>query len=255
MLVVAAPLGFPLMAAAGETAATAETAPVPTCWVKNTTTGATGADLQAAISAAGAGDKLVVRGVCTGNFSISRDITLVGPAELNGTTCADGNCSAGIVLWVDPATVTLKYLTITGGSSTYDGGGIQNHGNLTLVSTTVRDNVAEDNAGGIYNDGRLVLNGTSRVSDNQTYYRGYGGGILNRGRLIMNGMSTVTQNSTTNGGGVYNEGIMVLNRASSVTGNTAEIGGGILNTGGHVWFSKRWHGTLCFNTPDDWPGC
>ena len=233
-LVVAAPLGFPLVAAAGETAATAETAPLPTCWVKNTTTSATGADLQAAISAAGASDKLVVRGVCTGTFSISRDITLVGPAELNGTTCADGNCSAGIVLWVDPATVTLKYLTITGGSSTYDGGGIQNHGNLTLVSTTVRDNVAEDNAGGIYNDV---------------------GGILIRGRLGMNDMSTVTRNSTTNGGGVYIEGIMVLNRASSVTGNTAEIGGGILNNGGHVWFSKLWHGTLCFNTPDDWPGC
>lgn len=252
---VAAPLTFSLVAAVGDAAAGTDAAHAPACWVKNTSTSATGADLQAAISAAEAGDVLVLRGVCAGNFSISRDITLVGPAELNGTSCIDGHCSGGIVLWVDRAAVTLKYLTITGGASTYDGGGIQNFGNLTLVSTAVRGNWAEDNAGGIYNEGRLVLNGSSTVSDNWTYYVGNGGGILNRGTLIMNRTSTVTRNSTTNGGGIYNQGTVVMNRASSVTGNTAEVGGGILNNGGHVWFSKRWHGTLCGNTPDDWPGC
>lgn len=242
-------------AAVGSAAAGADGPHTPACHVKDAATGVVSGDLQSAIVAAADDGVLLVRGVCAGRFSIDGDLTLVGPATLSGTTCIDGQCSAGIVLWVDPVEVTLKYLTITGGSSTYDGGGIQNLGDLTLVSTVVRGNTAEDNAGGISNDGRLVLTGRSMVADNRTYYAGYGGGILNRGTVVMNQRSTVTGNSTRYGGGIYNEGTVVMNRASSVTGNTAEVGGGILDHGGRVWFSRHWHGTLCGNTPDDWPGC
>jgi nitrous oxidase accessory protein NosD len=221
--------------------------------VKNVSGGAIGADLQAAIAAADAGDVLAVRGVCTGHFTIDRDLTLAGPATLNGTTCVDDYCDAGIVVWVNDGKVKLRDLTVTGGSSTYDGGGIHNYGDLTLSSTVVRDNLAEDNAGGIYNEGRLVLS-SSAVRDNEIFF-GAGGGIYNRGTVVLNGTSTVTGNYGTYGGGIYNAGTVVMNRASSVTGNTAELGGGIRNDGGRVWFSRHWHGTLCGNTPDDWPGC
>lgn len=254
LALVAAPLVLAQVAAAGNAAAgEAPAGQSLPCSVRNISDGTSGTDLQVVIAAADAGDVLAVRGVCTGNFTIDRDLTLIGSGTLDGTTCVDDHCSGGIVVWVNGGKVKLKGLTVTGGSSTYDGGGIHNYGDLTLSSTVVRDNLAEDNAGGIYNEGRLVLN-SAVVSGNDIFY-GAGGGIYNRGRVVLNGTSMVTGNYGTYGGGIYNVGTVVMNRVSSVTHNTAELGGGILNDGGRVWFSKRWHGTLCDNTPDDWPTC
>ncbi len=192
--------------------------------------------------------------MCAGNFTIGKDLTLVGPATLNGETCTDEYCSRGIVLWVDPGDVTLKRMRIVNGSSTYTGGGIQNFGNLTLSGVNVSGNLAEDGAGGIHNFGTLTMNGSSSVTDNTLVYVGSGGGIWNVGTLVMNGRSTVSGNSAQEGGGIFNEGTIVLRDRSSVTANTAESGGGILDRGTTV-FSPKWHGTVCGNEPDDWPGC
>jgi hypothetical protein len=223
--------------------------------VKNTSNGVTGSDLQGAILAADQGDLLKVRGTCTGSFYMNQDITLVGPAKLSGGTCNDYYCDAGIVVTVDAGNVKLKKLMITDGYSTYEGGGIHNYGHLTLSSTAVRGNWAEDGAGGILNEGTLTMNWYSSVTDNWLLY-GSGGGIWNRGTLIMNGWSRVEGNSATWGGGIYNQGTVVMNRRATVTANVAGIyGGGLVNDGGVVWYSPRWHGTLCGNTPDDWPTC
>lgn len=238
-------------------AADAPDAPVAApavCWVRNARTGVVGADLQVAIRDAGSGDVLVVRGTCTGGFTVERDLTIVGPATLHGGPCTPDVCEADIVVTNVGARLRLRYLLVTGGYSTWDGGGIQNSGTLTLDSTRVVANWAEDGAGGILNEGRLVLNGSSRVADNWLLY-GEGGGILNRGTVVMNGTSRITGNSATEGGGIYNEGTVILNRGATITGNSAEVGGALLDVTGRVWFSPRWYGTLCGNTPDDWPTC
>lgn len=222
------------------------------CWVRNERTRMVRTDLQVAISAARSGDTLRVRGTCAGTFTTERDLALVGPATLTGTTCGPDGCSAGIVLW-NTAAVSLRGIVVTGGSSTWNGGGIHNYGSMTLTSSVVAGNVAEDGGGGIYNEGRLTLAST-RVIDNHLL-GGDGGGILNLGTVEMNGTSTVAGNTALQGGGVFNAGTIVLNRASSITGNTADTGGGLFDTTGRVWFSPRWHGTLCGNTPDDWRAC
>lgn len=229
--------------------------PSPECWVQDTSTGEVGADLRGAIRDASSGALLRVRGMCTGGFHVSRDITLVGPATLSGQTCVDGNCFGHIAVSVTGGNVKFKNLVVTGGESTHNGAGIYNQANLTLSSTSVRGNVAEDGGGGIYNEGRVIMNWSSSVSDNQVLF-GEGGGISNHGTLIMNGRSTVEHNGALYaGGGIFNRGTVVLNRMATVTANQAEASGGIFNDGGSIWFSPRWNGTLCGNTPDDWPRC
>lgn len=239
----------------GQVAVWTSSAGAATCTVKNITTRVTGSDLQGAIYAASTGDTLKIKGVCAGSFTIDKDLTLAGPATLDGETCDGPYCGRGIVLWVDAGNVTLKNLTITNGSSTYDGGGIWNFGTLTLKgSSSVTGNSAEDGAGGIYNFGTLTLNGSSSVSGNTVYYVGNGGGIWNVGTLTLNGSSSVSGNSAAYGGGIFNEGTVTLSGSSSVTGNTAEEGGGIFNFGA-VNFAPDWNGTVCGNDPDDWDGC
>lgn len=250
------------------------------CQVVNWTSGARSADLQEAINLAAPGDRLKVTGTCIGGFSIDQDLTLVGPARLDGTTClSPTECYGGIVLWVDLAEVRLRNITIAHGSSTYDGGGVHNYGRLVLAGTTgVRSSLAEDGAGGIYNEGTLVMRDRSSVRGNSLLY-GEGGGILNRGRFVMRHHSTVAGNTGVFGGGVYNAGTMIMRGWSTVTENTAEQGGGIYNTGtlalrdqasvtrntategggifdlGTVTWTAYWSGTVCGNEPDDWPSC
>lgn len=247
---------LPLVPAAASAAPAAlpEGAGATACWVRNARTGVSGDDLQTAIYGASARDVLTIRGTCTGGFTVDRDLTLVGPATLSGGTCTAESCDAGIVLWNDGARLRLRDLRVTDGYSPWDGGGIHNYGTLTLDATRVVGNWAEDGGGGIYNEGRLVMNGTSSVADNWLLF-GEGGGILNRGTVVMNGSSAVTSNDANEGGGIYNEGTLILNRGARITGNTATIGGGLFDVTGRVWFSPRWHGTLCGNTPDDWSGC
>lgn len=230
----------------------------PDCWVRNTSTGVVGSDLQAAIRDADPGVRLRLRGTCHGGFQFSEDIILHGPATLSAEQCYEGYCfAADIVADVYSANVKFKDLVITDGYSTHMGGGIYNSGNLTLSNTAVRGNWAEDGGGGIFNEGTVRLNRSSSVTDSYLLY-GDGGGILNHGTLILNGRSRVERNEATRGGGIYSDGRVVLNHRATVTANSAwdgEDGGGLLNEGGSVWFSPRWRGTLCGNSPDDWPTC
>lgn len=232
------------------------------CEWRIASSGATGTDLAQATAGAASGDRIHVRGTCNDpfGFQFHDDVTLIGPATLTANRCPDDPdvpCFPdGIVVDVaEGANVKLRSLLITDGYSTHQGGGIYNSGNLVLSSSRVVGNWAEDGGGGIYNEGFLKLNWRSRVADNWLLF-GDGAGIKNHGTVILNAWSRVEGNFSANrGGGIYSDGRVVLNRAATVTGNSASEGGGLFNDGGSVSFSKRWHGSLCGNTPDDWPGC
>ncbi|MBR2695034.1 MAG: hypothetical protein IKE69_12585, partial [Thermoguttaceae bacterium] len=161
----------------------------------------------------------------------------------------------------DDEPVELIGLTITGGWTYGDGGGIYNSGTLTLTNSTVSGNTASSSyysyyysyGGGIYNGGTLTLT-NSTVSGNtafssyssysSSYYStsySYGGGIYNSGTLTLTN-STVSGNTASSsycsysyGGGIYNSGTLTLTN-STVSGNTASsssrsYGGGIYNGG------------------------
>ncbi len=97
-------------------------------------------DLATAILAAPTGSTVTVDGTCTGTFVVTKDLTIVGPATL------DGN-GAGSVVTVAAGTVELDRLTIQHGTGTFCGalcGGdvFVSGGNVTINASTISANTA-----------------------------------------------------------------------------------------------------------------
>ena len=232
-------------------------------------------NLQTLIDEAGAGNTLLIRGVCSneGNFTISNKLRLVG--WRSGATLDGGG--AGTVLSVEPgAVVVLTNLLITNGLSASGGGGLRNQGIIILNSSSISGNSSGADGGGIFNSGGVViLRGSSSVSGNDA--AAFGGGILNTdgARLFMIDSSMVSQNtgalgggvlsfvdslvvmndaSSVNGnhaqfagGGIYNNSKLVINDSSSVTGNTAQRGAGIVNEGTNASVTLNGSSTVAGN--------
>jgi hypothetical protein len=177
-------------------------------------------NLQAAIDSASAGSTLRITGTCTGSFRIlDKDLTLVGPAVLDGA-------KAGRVLSIAGSNVTLRSLTIQRGSSD-DGGGIEfsNPRTLTLEHVTLANNSAQHDGGGIFNGGgnAMVMMRDSTVSGNTAQRNG--GGLWGPDYTIER--SSVTNNSAGgNGGGILGIFTMTLD-SSTVSNNSAANGGGM----------------------------
>ena len=216
-----------------------------------------GDNLQTAINDADPGDTLVVSGICVRlfNFTIGKDLTLVGPATLE----SDGG---GPVLTVRPSdvSVTIHSLTITNGDHTNGfGGGIHNRGTVNLHGNSrITGNTALF-GGGIFNEGGTVnLHDNSSITDNTAdgdgggVFDGDGGGILNtHGTVNLYDKSSITDNTAArDGGGIHNRpGTVNLHDKSSVTGNTADGDGGGIYTVSTVNLHDK--SNVTGNDPDD----
>jgi hypothetical protein len=201
-------------------------------------------NLQYAINSASPGSKIQVNGTCTGNFYIQNDVTLSGPATLDGGGIPT---TIGTTLNVISGTVVLNNIVIQDGVGIDNlGGGVWNSGQLTLNHSTVTHNTAGV-IGGVFNVGQLTLNGSS-VSHN-TATAGDAGGIFNCGAnpgfqafglctgppsiLTLNNSSVSNNTTPEDGGGIWNDpqAVTTLN-GSTVSGNTAGgNGAGIANQG------------------------
>jgi Big-like domain-containing protein len=202
-------------------------------------------NLQTAINNAASGDTLSISGTCVGlgggsAFTINaKSLTLAGAPH--ATLQPSG--SARVLLINGPANVTLSDLTITGGTTSADGGGIDNLATLTVSRTTVRGNAAPGGyGGGIANGASLTLT-HSTVSGNtasagsgavdnlstlvvrdstlfgNTVTAGYGGAVYNGGGTASFTNSTIVNNSSSlDGGGIYNGATMSL-AGTIVAGN------------------------------------
>jgi hypothetical protein len=236
------------------------------CLVVDTNSGNTSASLQAAVTAAAAGDTLFVKGTCSGTTVIGKNLTVSGQSAGGNKTATLNGGGQGTVLTIGAGvTVTLNTLIITGGAAGEIGsgissagtltlnhsavtgntvgflgagggifnailtgdGGIERAGTLTLNDSTVSDNTSPlGDAGGIYNTGTVILNGNSSISGNNG---GSGGGIFTvAGSVTLNDRSTITGNTAIDGAGIYDAGNVTMNGGSTITGNTAsDTGGGI----------------------------
>jgi hypothetical protein len=147
-------------------------------------------------------------------------INILGPG-LNELTISGAGASR--VFQVDQgATATLSGLTITGGVTSGDGGGLLNLGAVTLSGDAIVGNAAAD-GGGVANSGTAVIVG-SAIDGNSA--SDDGGGIYNSGALGMN-FSDVSDNSAgSDGGGLYNSGTAAL-VFCTVDDNAASAGGGV----------------------------
>jgi predicted outer membrane repeat protein len=208
---------------------TGRAAAASTCQVVDAATPATTyTTLQDAVNAALAGDTLKVTGTCTGNTTITVNLTIKGDNDpVLGIPTLVGSGSGTVVTIPSTVTATIKGLVITGGVGSFTslGGGIHNSGTLSLKDSTVTAN-SSPYGGGIYSSGTLSLDNTTVSSNSATQL---GGGIYSIGTLTIN-RSTVSLNHGTSGGGIYSSGTGALDN-TTVSGNTAGTGGGIYNSG------------------------
>ena len=163
-------------------------------------------------------------------------ITLTGgQLELSGTTgtttitgpganllSVSGNKASRVFLVDQGVTASVSGLTITGGNTAYEGGGLENAGELMLTDCTVSGNSAAA-GGGLFNTGggtttltHCTFSGNSAVTS--------GGGLLNYGSTLSLTDCTFSGNSAGVGGGLVNYihygGALSLTDCT-VSGNTA----------------------------------
>jgi len=107
---------------------------------------------------------IYVGGICKGNFTIARDVTVIGGLRTKGSLSEDGKAildaqGAGTVVVVnDPFVTTLSRLTIRNATTNLGGAGILNMGNLALTLSTVSANTASNHdGGGIYSTHTLTV--------------------------------------------------------------------------------------------------
>ena len=115
----------------------------------------------------------------------------------------DGAYQAHLEFSID-TDVTLSDLTITRGYR----GGIISGGSLTIINSTLKNNLSTQSGGAIRNSGTLILK-NSTITQNQA---DTGGGIAiegNQNSQIIN--STIFGNLATNGGGISIAGNAVVN--------------------------------------------
>jgi predicted outer membrane repeat protein len=172
----------------------------------------------------------------SGELNLTKSLTIQGPGA--GNLTISGNNASRVFEVAQGTTVTLSGLTISKGDGVASasssnpwggyGGGILNHGTLTVSGGTFSGNSAHE-GGGIYSDGGTVTVSSSTLFGNAA---SYGGGMYNSGgtATVSNG-SILSTNDASSGGGIYIAGGTVTVSNSTLSGNTAYNGGGILNHG------------------------
>jgi hypothetical protein len=178
----------------------------------------------------------------------------IGP-EPEAIPTVDQDTAGASVFVVDGGTVTLRGLTITGGTATDSGGGVNIlAGDVTVLECTLFGNTAGDRGGGISNAGNLVVQ-DSVITNNTAGV--HGGGISNRlgtPNLSILGC-TISGNSAQGGGGGVNAennfGPTIIVRDSSIFGNTAVVAGGGFGVGQPILIERS---AIVFNTVTGGPG-
>ncbi len=196
------------------------------------------------------GDCTAGSGNDTINFSLSGGsgtITLVSstlPAIANTLTIDGGAQTITVdganlyqVLVVNPgATLGLANLSIEHGFSSGWGGGIYDHGTLTVTNCTFSGNYALF-GGAIFDDHRPLSISNSTFSKNTAAHGGaiYGFGDNSGGGSVLTiTYTTISQNSAGSGCGIYNDGGNAKVGNSTFSDNSSGDGCGISNAGNGV---------------------
>jgi len=171
----------------------------------------------------------------TQTLTLSHDITITGSGAKLLTI--NGNDAHRVFTVNIGVTASLSGLTIAGGSSASDGGGIVNNGLLSVQNSAFSGNNTPTGKGGaIANNGTLSVVGSTFTGNRAGQS---GGGIYNASGMTLTVInSTLSGNTATaQGGGIADDGGATVT-AATFTGNTAVYGGGIARapgaTGGTV---------------------
>jgi hypothetical protein len=173
----------------------------------------------------------------------------------------------GTALTTTSGRVVLRgHATIAANRAPGGTGIVLDQGQVTMRdhAKVVRNTTGRTGSGG----GVLVFEGTFRMRDHARLSQNSsvhgGGGLTVNGEssvAVIGGHARIANNVTVNfGGGVeLLEGLLNLRKAATITANSAGVSGGGIwifdGDTGTAKFGPGWTGTVCGNTPDDWPTC
>jgi hypothetical protein len=178
-------------------------------------------------------------------FSSQQTITLgatlvlsetTGPEVIDGPGAGLATISGGGAVRVfeveSGVTASISGVTISRGSTTGPGGGLENYGAATLTGCTISGNSAgiDGDGGGLENDGTATLTGCT-ISGNSA--GDVGGGLDNKGTMTLTNCTVSGNSARLSGGGLKNYGTATLTNCT-VSGNSAGLFGGIDNLGSTV---------------------
>jgi CSLREA domain-containing protein len=183
-----------------------------------------------------------------GELSVPANMTINGPDAAGNHVSVSGGGASRVFKINSGKTVTIRELSITGGSTAANGAGIWNdHGILTLINLDINSNTSTSAGGGVYNDatagGTATLNVfSSTLSSNNAfeggalynYATGGGTGTVN----VVN--STVSGNNANGPGGGLSAletggtaTVTIIN--STITNNRADNDNDASGTGGGIF--------------------
>src|SRR5215216_3119947 len=172
-----------------------------------------------------------------GDLDITKNVTIAGSGSgqnsINAANQNDRVFEIGPAANVTISGVTIEYGTAHGKSypdyrSHNHGGGIHNHGNLTLTDSVIRNNrIAQPcktlcGGAGMFSSGNAVLTNVT-IIDNETVADG--GGIEQGGGTLTLSGCTIINNAALNGGGIFSRGNLSIEH-SFIAMNRATSGGG-----------------------------
>ncbi|MGB0564333.1 MAG: CHAT domain-containing protein, partial [Spirulinaceae cyanobacterium] len=164
-----------------------------------------------------------------------------GSAVVLNNSTVSGNSSSSDGGGIFAYTVTSTNSTVSGNSSSDDGGGVFTNNAVTLTNSTILGNSSGGDGGGVFANNAVTLT-NSTVANNTA---DSGGGI--RGNTVTLTNSTVSGNTATDtseggGGGIYGYNITLIN--STVSGNASRYAGGGVFAGGDITLTNA---TIAFN--------
>lgn len=191
-------------------------------------------DKDLIINGPGAGSMTISGDNASRVFSINSGVNVV----LSGVTIANGNGEDGGNNYAphsagdgggihNEGALTLDNCTITGNSTSQNGGGIYNaSGELTIMNSVISDNTALGGSGGGIFNGDGLLDVTNSAFSGNITNSGHGGAIANGGRLTITNTTLSNNNASASGGGILSSGTLSVSH-SAFSGNSADWGGGI----------------------------
>ncbi len=168
----------------------------------------------------------LISGTLMLNPTVAETISITGPTA---GVIVDGGGKGSALVVGGTVNATVSNVTILGGSTSGNGGGIDNYGTLALTDCAVAGNTAAESGGGIYsNVGTLSLIDCTITGNTAAD----GGGIDNDGTLALTDCTVSGNTAAESGGGIYsNVGTLSLIDCT-IAGNTAADGGGVALTSG-----------------------
>ncbi|MGB0560676.1 MAG: CHAT domain-containing protein [Spirulinaceae cyanobacterium] len=168
-------------------------------------------------------------GITAANVSL-RNLTLQNGNNIGGVGGAIRHVAGA------PGALTLTNVTVSGSSTSLEGGGIFSNTTLILNNSTVVGNRAGNSGGGIYSGGALTLNNSTVVGNDAP--SGSGGGIFSAGNATLNNSTVAGNSAAAEGGGVVISGVnneqLTINNTTVAGNSTGQNGGGIILDGSTV---------------------